>query len=79
MSTQTELGWAGCPAVERDPHRVSGAWVFRGTRIPVAALFQNLEDGGSLAEFVDLCPGVMHEQARSVLEHAARSTTAAVA
>ena len=68
MSTQTELGWAGCPAVERDPHRVSGAWVFRGTRVPVAALFENLEDGVSLAEFVELFPGVSLEQARLVTE-----------
>ena len=79
MSTQRELGWAGCTAVERDPQRVSGAWVFRGTRIPVAALFENLEDGISLPEFVELFPGVTPEQARSVLEHAARSTAAAVA
>jgi uncharacterized protein (DUF433 family) len=55
---------------------VSGAWVFRGTRIPVAALFENLEDGVSLAEFVDLFPGVTVEQARLVLEHAAQSTAA---
>jgi uncharacterized protein (DUF433 family) len=41
MSTQTELGWASCTTVERDPKRVSGAWVFRGTRITVAALFEN--------------------------------------
>jgi len=74
MSDQGVLGWAGCTAVERDPQRVSGAWVFRGTRIPVAALFENLEDGISLAEFVELFPGVTPEQARSVLEHAARST-----
>ena len=79
MRTQTELGWAGCTAVEQDPQRISGAWVFRGTRIPVAALFENLEDGVSLAEFVELFPGVTPEQARSVLEHAARSTAAAVA
>jgi uncharacterized protein (DUF433 family) len=56
MTTQTDLGWAGCSAVERDPQRVSDAWVFRGTRIPVAALFENLEDGVSLAEFVELFP-----------------------
>ena len=68
MSTQTELGWAGCPAVERVPHRVSGAWVFRGTRVPVAALFENLEDGVSVAEFVELFPGVSLEQARLVTE-----------
>lgn len=79
MSTQTELWWAGCTAVERDPQRLSGAWVFRGTRVPVAALFENLEDGISLPEFVELFPGVTQEQARAVLEHAARSTAAAVA
>ena len=39
------IDWSTCNAVERDPERVSGAWVFRGTRIPVAALFENLEDG----------------------------------
>ncbi len=79
MPTQADLGWTGCPAVERDPLRVSGAWVFRGTRIPVAALFENLEDGVSLTEFVELFPGVTDQQARQVLEHVARSTAAAVA
>lgn len=79
MPTQADLGWAGCAAVERDPNRVSGAWVFQGTRIPVAALFENLEDGVSLAEFVELFPGVTEQQARLVLEHVARSTAAAVA
>ena len=79
MPTQADLGWAGCAAVERDPQRVSGAWVFQGTRIPVAALFENLEDGVSLAEFVELFPGVTEQQARLVLEHVARSTAAAVA
>ena len=79
MPTQADLGWAGCSAVERDPQRVSGAWVFHGTRIPVAALFENLEDGVSLAEFVELFPGVTEKQARQVLEHVARSTAAAAA
>ena len=79
MPTQADLGWAGCAAVERDPQRVSGAWVFRGSRIPVAALFDNLEDGVSLAEFVELFPGVSEQQARQVLEHVARSTAAAAA
>ena len=79
MRSQADLGWAGCAAVERDPLRVSGAWVFRGTRIPVAALFENLEDGVSLAKFVEIFPGATQEQARLVLEHAARSTAASVA
>ena len=61
--------------VERDVRRVSGAWLFRDTRIPVAALFQNLEDGVSLAQFLDLFPGVTAEQARRVLQHTAASTT----
>ena len=37
--------WASCKAVERDPNKVSGAWVFRGTRVSVSALFENLGDG----------------------------------
>jgi uncharacterized protein (DUF433 family) len=72
------MNWADCPAVEQDPQRVSGAWVFRGTRIPVAALFQNLEDGVSLAEFGEIFPGVTTEQIQLVLEHAARSTAVAL-
>ena len=72
MSTLSQLDWADCPAVEQDPQRVSGAWVFRGTRIPVAALFQNLEDGVSLTEFAEIFPGVTTEQIQLVLEHFAR-------
>ena len=72
------MNWADCSAVEQDPQRVSGAWVFRGTRIPVAALFQNLEDGVSLAEFGEIFPGVTTEQIQLVLEHAARSTAVAL-
>jgi uncharacterized protein (DUF433 family) len=70
------IDWSTCPAVERDPERVSGAWVFRGTRVPVAALFENLEDGAQVAQFVQWFPGVSLEQVRAVLEHAARSALA---
>ena len=62
------MNWADCPAVEQDPQRVSGAWVFRSTRIPVAALFQNLEDGVSPTEFAEIFPGVTTEQSRLVAE-----------
>ena len=72
----TMIDWSTCPAVERDPARVSGAWVFRGTRIPVAALFENLEDNASVHQFVEWFPGVSPEQVRAVLEHAARSSLA---
>jgi uncharacterized protein (DUF433 family) len=67
------IDWSSCPAVERDAGRVSGAWVFSGTRVPVAALFENIEGGATIREFLEWFPGVMAEQVRSVLEHAARS------
>jgi uncharacterized protein (DUF433 family) len=72
------IDWSSCSAVERDPSRVSGAWVFRGTRVPVAALFENLEDGASIQDFVQWFPGVSLEQVRAVLEHAARGSAAIV-
>ena len=67
------IDWTTCTAVQRDPDRVSGAWIFRGTRVPVTALFENLEDGAQISEFLEWFPGVTLEQARTVLEHAARS------
>jgi uncharacterized protein (DUF433 family) len=67
------IDWSTCLAVERNPDRVSGAWVFRGTRVPVESLFQNLEDGAQVSDFVRWFPGVSTDQARAVLEHAARS------
>jgi len=72
------IDWSSCPAVERDPRRVSGAWVFRGTRVPVAALFENLEGGADISKFLDWFPGVSPEQARQVLDHAAKSALATV-
>ncbi|MGH7563006.1 MAG: DUF433 domain-containing protein [Gemmatimonadota bacterium] len=70
------IDWSTCPSVERDPGRVSGALVFRGTRVPVAALFENLEDGAQISQFVEWFPGVSLEQVRAVLEHAAQSSMA---
>ena len=67
------IDWSPCPAVERHSDRVSEAWVFRGTRVPIAALFENLEDGASASDFVEWFPGVTLEQVRTVLEHAAPS------
>jgi len=71
------INWSSCPVVERDPDRVSGTWVFQGTRIPVAALFENLEENASIQQFVEWFPGVSLEQARTVLEYIARSTVMA--
>ena len=70
------IDWDTCDAVERNPLRVSGAWVFRGTRVPVPALFENLEDGEDIANLVDWFPSVSEEQVRLVLDHAARSAMA---
>jgi len=70
------IDWSTCKFVEKDTDRVSGAWVFAGSRIPISALFENLEDGAKVDDFVDWFPGVTLEQARGVLEHAARSTAA---
>lgn len=67
------LDWSTCDAVERDPGKLSGAWAFRGTRVPVSALFENLKSGASLDQFLAWFPGVARTQAESVLEHAARS------
>ena len=71
------LDWTICPAVECDPAKLSGAWAFRGTRVPVSALFENLESGATLDQFLTWFPGVTRSQAESVLEHAARSLQAA--
>jgi len=72
------IDWSSCRAVERDPERVSGAWVFRGARVPLAALVENLEGGARTSQFVEWFPGVTMEQVREVLEHAARSAVAPV-
>ena len=69
--------WSACAAVERDPLKVSGTWVFRGTRVPVSALFENLEDGAHVPDFVAWFPGVTLQQVRAVLEHAAQTLEAA--
>jgi uncharacterized protein (DUF433 family) len=67
------LDWTACSAVERDPQKVSGTWIFRGTRVPVSALFANIEGGATVEEFIEWFPGVTREQVNFVLEHAARS------
>ena len=70
------IDWSTCSAVERHPQRYSGAWVFRGTRVPLSSLFENLESEVSVTEYVDAFEGVTIEQVRGVLEHAARSALA---
>ena len=69
------LDWSQCPAVESIPGKVSGAWVFRGTRLPVATIFENLEAGASIEEITEWFD-VTPEQIKAVLEFAARSLDA---
>jgi uncharacterized protein (DUF433 family) len=71
------LDWSQCPVVESIPGKVSGAWVFKDTRTPVAIVFENLEDGMTIDEVVEQFP-VTREQVRAVLEFAARSLDAPV-
>ena len=65
--------WGTCGSVERNADKVSGAWVFRGTRVPVKALFENLEDGATVDQFLEWFPGVTREQTSAVLEFAEAS------
>jgi uncharacterized protein (DUF433 family) len=67
------IDWSQCPAVERNSAKVSGAWLFVGTRVPVKALFENLEGGATVDEFLEWFPGVERSQVDAVLEHAQRS------
>lgn len=67
------MDWSTCTAVEQDPEKVSGSWVFRGTRVPVVALFENLEGGVSVEDFLSWFPGVTREQVEAVLGYTIES------
>jgi uncharacterized protein (DUF433 family) len=66
------LDWSQCPAVESVPGRLGGAWVFRDTRMPVSAVFENLEAGATIEEIIEQFD-ITREQINAVLEFAARS------
>ena len=61
--------WATCSAVSRNPRKVSGDWTFTGTRVPVYALFENLESGATVKEFLEWYPEVKGWQVTAVLKH----------
>ena len=65
----TIADWETCPAVESVPGRLSGAWVFKDTRVPVSSLFANLAEGATVEDFLDWFPGVEAWQVKAVLEH----------
>jgi uncharacterized protein (DUF433 family) len=66
------LDWSQCPAVESVPGKVSGAWVFRGTRMPVQTVFENLEAGMSVEEITEVFD-VTPEEVKAVLHFASES------
>ena len=66
------LDWSQCPAVESVPGKVSGAWVLRGTRMPVSAVLENLEAGASIDDIMEWFDGLDREQVRAVVCFAAR-------
>ena len=68
--------WEECDAVERHPNKVSGAWVFRGTRVPVYTLFENLKDGASVEQFLEWFPGVEGWEVEAVLDHEMKALAA---
>ena len=67
------LDWNTCQAVERVSGKVSGEWLFKNTRVPVRALFENFEGGASVDDFIAWFPGVKREQIEAVLRHAKQS------
>lgn len=67
------LDWSHCPVVEQVPGKVSGAWVLKGTRMPVATIFENLEAGASLDDILGWYDGLDRKQVQAVIEFAARS------
>ncbi|HEY3742151.1 MAG TPA: DUF433 domain-containing protein [Bryobacteraceae bacterium] len=67
------IDWSQCPAVESVPGKVSGAWVLKGTRMPVSAIFENLEAGANIDDIMEWFAGLDRDQVEAVIEFAARS------
>jgi len=67
------LDWSQCPDVESVPGKLSGAWVLRGTRMPVAAIFENLEVGANIDDILQWFDGLNRQQVVAVIDFAARS------
>jgi uncharacterized protein (DUF433 family) len=70
------IDWSTCAAVERSSDTLSGAWRFKKTRVPVKTLFENLESGATVDQFLEWFPGVKREQALAVLAFAEKSLAA---
>ena len=73
LLSMATLDWSQCSAVESIPGKVSGAWVLKGTRMPVSAIFENLEAGASVDDIMQWYDGLNREQVKAVIEFAVRS------
>ncbi len=73
------MDWGSCPEVECDPAKLGGVWIFKNTRLPLYALFENLRDGATVEEFVEWFPGVEPSQVYAVLNHQVEALRARVA
>ena len=71
------LDWDNCPAVSRSPNVMSGAVVFKNSRVPISTLFGNLEAGATVDEFLEWFEGVTKEQVDEVLQFAMQSAAVA--
>jgi uncharacterized protein (DUF433 family) len=67
------LDWSQCPVVESVPGKLSGAWVLKGTRMPVSAIFENIEAGANIDDILQWYDGLDREQIKAVIEFAVRS------
>ena len=70
------IDWSKCPGVEQIPGKVSGAWVFKDTRLPLYVLFDNLAGGATIHDFIEWFGGVDESEVSSVLEFAAQELRA---
>jgi uncharacterized protein (DUF433 family) len=73
VEQMASLDWSQCPAVESVPGKVSGAWVLKETRMPVSAIFENLEAGANIDDIMEWFDGLDREQVKAVIEFVARS------
>lgn len=67
------MNWALCTAVDRNPNKLGGAWCFAGTRLAVVDLFEHLDKGSTIDEFLEWFPDISAEQVHEVLRFAKAS------
>ena len=73
ITSASAIDWSQCSAVESVPGKVSGAWVLKDTRMPVSAIFENLQIGASIDDIMEWFHGLDRMQVQEVIEFAARS------